>query len=440
MANYLIAGAVVGAIAVIRALFITAQLPWLLFIPGILLIGLTLAEGPAIFATVFSAVLAGLAIGSPTEPWWLTGPQWGGTLVFVIVATALSLATGALRSEIWQARVLTDALAEREAFLTGVLAASTDCIKVLDLEGRLIFMSEGGMKVMEISDFNDVANCPWPDFWSGEGNVEAKLALDRARAGGSHQFVADTPTYLGTPRSWNVTVSPIRDRDGAVSRILSVSRDVTAEAVAQARQRLLNEELQHRLKNVLTLVQSIANQTFRQATDVTAASASFAARLEALGRATDVLTATSWRAATVREVAETSLASLEHLADRVALSGPDVELEPNVCLALALAFHELATNACKYGSLSNDRGQVSLDWSATEGSDDAPGRFKLQWQESGGPTVVPPTRTGFGSKMIERSLRSYFRGEASLRYDPAGLVFRIDAPMPAAIDQSGDQT
>ena len=102
-----------------------------------------------------------------------------------------------------------------------------------------------------------------------------------------------------------------------------------------------------------------------------------------------------------------------------------LRLDSQVALALTLTLHELTTNACKYGALSNDTGVVSLDWQCHEGENDEDVRFSLQWQESGGPTVTPPARTGFGSKMIERSLRSHFRGKSSLKYEPEGVVFSI---------------
>ncbi|UAK25725.1 PAS domain S-box protein [Sphingomonas nostoxanthinifaciens] len=123
-----------------------------------------------------------------------------------------------------------DAAAAHQAdaeFLRSVLASSGDCIKVLDLDGRLTFMSEGGQRVMEVSDFNAVEGCPWPDFWEREGNAHAKAALVEARAGRSSSFRGDAATLKGNWKSWDVQVTPILDADGRPSRILAVSRDVT---------------------------------------------------------------------------------------------------------------------------------------------------------------------------------------------------------------------
>jgi two-component sensor histidine kinase len=321
-------------------------------------------------------------------------------------------------------------LRERESFLSSVLAASTDCIKVLNLDGELTFMSEGGMKVMEIGDFNAVCGCPWPDFMKGSGVGLAHEGMEATRAGRSFHFEAAADTYLGTPRFWSVSLSPIFGENGQVERILSVSRDHTVLEEAREQQRLLNGELSHRLKNVLTIVQSIANQTLRDAVTLEEASAAFSSRLASLGRATDVLTATSWEASDLVWVLEAGLAVVDGRRNRVFLDGPAIRLNSQSALALTLAVHELGTNAMKYGALSNDTGTVTLKWVVTGSRDDPD--FSLLWQERGGPTVSVPARKGFGSRMIERSLRSYFRGETSLSYPPEGVEFRIKAPLDGA--------
>ena len=119
------------------------------------------------------------------------------------------------------------------AFVQSVLAASEDCIKVVSLDGKLTFMSEGGMRVMEVSDFNAIAGCPWPDFWKGEGNQQAREAVAKAAAGKSSRFVGRADTMRGTSKWWDVQVSPIFDPAGKPKAILSVSRDITDLKVAE---------------------------------------------------------------------------------------------------------------------------------------------------------------------------------------------------------------
>lgn len=154
--------------------------------------------------------------------------------------------------------------AEREArFMRSLLAASDDCIKVLDLDGKLTFMSEGGLRVMEVSDFNALAGCPWPDFWVDAGNTEARHAITEAQAGRSYRFQGAANTAAGNPRYWDVKVSPIVGSDGQPESILTVSRDVTQLKVAEERQVLLAQELTHRMKNTIAMIQAIAGQTLR---------------------------------------------------------------------------------------------------------------------------------------------------------------------------------
>jgi two-component sensor histidine kinase len=291
-------------------------------------------------------------------------------------------------------------------------------------------ISEGGLRVMEISDFNTVAGCPWDRFWEGHENPKAIAALQAARLGRTEHFIGRAKTFKGTERWWSVSVSPIKDSSGNVERILSVSRDQTELVEAKEQQDLLNGELGHRLKNMLAVIQSIASQTFRTARDLPEASESFASRLTSLGEAAGTLTAGAWQSAMLRDVVDAGLTSIEGLRDRVIVDGPAVELHSQATLAMTLALHELATNAVKYGALSNNTGTIRIGWSADHA--DGQQQFQFRWTETGGPTVSPSTRQGFGSRMIERSLRSYFRGEVQLLFAPTGVEFTIDAPLEGA--------
>ncbi|HEY4124627.1 MAG TPA: PAS domain-containing protein, partial [Rhizomicrobium sp.] len=163
-------------------------------------------------------------------------------------------------------------LAHGGEFLRGVLSGCGDCIKVLDLDGRLQFMSEGGKRVMEVEDFSVLKGCPWPDFWSGDGNAQAVAAVAKAKAGRTAKFRNAANTAKGTPRYWDVQISPIMGADGKPAYLLSISRDITeehnaveAQKALTARQKFLTDELAHRLKNTLTTVIAIGNQTFRDA-------------------------------------------------------------------------------------------------------------------------------------------------------------------------------
>jgi two-component sensor histidine kinase len=327
-----------------------------------------------------------------------------------------------------------EGLADNADVLRSVLAGCGDCIKILDLAGRLQFMSEGGKRVMEVDDFSALKGCPWPDFWAGAGNANATAAVETARAGGVGRFKGAANTAKGTPRYWDVQVSPIMGSDGKPSHLLSISRDITEEwratselNAAVERQALLSGELQHRIKNTLAMVGAIANQTMR-GDNVAAAREAFAARLTTLSHAHDILTQTSWSDAPIKEVLNGALAAHRSGQGRIRTSGPDMLLQPKQALALSVAVHELATNAMKYGALSSG-GRVDIAWS-NETTGPAPG-FRFTWTESGGPPVSEPApdQKGFGSRLIERMLANDFAGKVKISYRPDGVVCELIAPL-----------
>jgi two-component sensor histidine kinase len=326
-------------------------------------------------------------------------------------------------------------LTDNTDILRGVLAGCGDCIKILDLDGQLQFMSEGGKRVMEVEDFGRLKGCPWPDFWSEEGNTHARAAVAAARQGNTYRFTGAANTAKGNPRHWEVQVSPILDDQRKPSHILSISRDITAEwkaladlKAANQRQTLLSMELQHRIKNTLAMVGAIANQTMR-GEDVKAAREAFTARLQTLGTAHDILTRTSWVSAPIRDVVNGAIAP--HLGEhgRITIGGPVFELQPKQALALSLAIHELATNAAKYGALSDAGGTVEITWSLDEHRDEP--TFEFCWRERGGPPVIAPARRGFGTRLIERLLASEFHITVAIDFRPEGVVCEILVPVAA---------
>src|SRR5665213_3801448 len=336
-----------------------------------------------------------------------------------------------------------DGLAGNADVLRAVLAGCGDCIKILDLEGRLQFMSEGGKRVMEVEDFSALKGCPWPDFWAGAGNIDASNAVEAARQGKVARFTGAADTAKGNSRYWDVQVSPIFGDDGRPSHILSISRDVTSERRAQMelseaneRQKLLAEELQHRIKNTLAMVGAIANQTMR-GESVEAARNAFTARLMTLSRAHDILTQKSWLSAPIGDVVEGALAPHRTGQQRIDVGGPELLLQPQQALAIALAIHELATNAVKYGALSGGGGKVSIAWSTGDVADTP--TFHFAWIEAGGPAVVEPTpsQKGFGTRLIERMLSNDFGGEVLVTYAAGGVVCKLNAPLANILGETG---
>ncbi|HUD88259.1 MAG TPA: PAS domain S-box protein [Xanthobacteraceae bacterium] len=219
----------------------------------------------------------------------------------------------------------------------------------------------------------------------------------------------------------SLTISPLKNAEGKIIGASKIARDITERRRAQQQQKLLVNEIQHRIKNTLATVQAIATQTFRNSPGECDA---FVARLHALAGAHDLLTNDNWHQAALVELVGKALGAFqEKRRERFLIDGPDgIFLDAQKSSLLVMALHELATNATKYGALSNDKGQVRIAWEIL--GDGPPQRFRLCWKESGGPPVQPPKQKGFGSLLIERALQ-YQLGQARLDFDPQGLVCSI---------------
>jgi PAS domain S-box-containing protein len=461
--------------------------------------------------------------------------------------------------DITEAKLSVEALRASEEFNRRILDSSSDCIKVLDTNAGLQFMSQGGMQVMEVDDFGAIKGCDWRAFWHGPDHEKARQAVETALAGGTARFQGATPTAKGNPRWWDVAVTPIMGADGKVEKLLSISRDITstkhseealresqrrlhavldnatvsiflmnehqhciymnaaaenltgytldeaqgrplhdvihhtrpdgshfpleecpidrafpeehqvqgeevfvhkdgsffpvsftaspirdeeaktigtiievrdisAEKKAQEHQQLLINELNHRVKNTLATVQSIASRTLRNTSSADQARDALEGRLMALSRTHDVLTRENWESAELGEIIARAVEPYQGDADgRFQLEGPQVRLPPRMALAIAMALQELATNAVKYGALSGPAGEVGIQWSVTRGGEEA--RLSLTWRESGGPPVHTPTRRGFGTRLIERSLAQDLNGQVQIEFGPTGVVCTVDAPI-----------
>ncbi|WP_250633416.1 sensor histidine kinase [Pinirhizobacter soli] len=223
--------------------------------------------------------------------------------------------------------------------------------------------------------------------------------------------------------------SPLYDDEGEPAGFIAIVIETTARIAAeQARdtaeqqQQVLINELNHRVKNTMAVVQAMAAQTFRRPGADREAADVFTARLIALSRAQDVLTRASWESAGVGEIVA-GLAWPVDVSGRIQCHGPDVRLAPHQAVALGMALHELATNALKYGALSNDGGQVHIQWQV-DGN-----HCEITWREDGGPAVQLPGHRGFGTRLIERTLGNQLGGQTNLAFAPGGVVCRINLPV-----------
>jgi two-component sensor histidine kinase/PAS domain-containing protein len=203
--------------------------------------------------------------------------------------------------------------------------------------------------------------------------------------------------------------------------IAGASRDLTELKQAEELRQLLVEELNHRVKNTLATVQSITAYTLRGAADLETARKSLNARVHSLAGAHDLLTDRKWSGADLIDVVARAVAPFT--TDRITVEGSAVDLSPKQVLALSLALHELATNATKYGALSQSQGRVALSWATHNGE------LNLSWCESGGPQVVPPSRRGFGSRLLEDGLLHDVHGQTRLEFAPDGVRCAITVPL-----------
>ncbi len=281
-----------------------------------------------------------------------------------------------------------------------------------------------GLTIEEVQDPDLVASRVHPE--DRERVVEAQAAATNPERRGPYREVYRIHNVVTGQERWISAVGRSRFSDGVCTRIMGVLEDVTEAKLAEAHRLLLIHELNHRVKNTLALVQSLVDASLRSAGDVANARVDIAGRIQALGRAHELLTAQNWSAASVSHVVQEVVASLSLAPARLKISGEPVQLGPKPALQLTLALHELATNAVKYGALSNASGSVSLDWRVERGE----GRevFCFDWIEQGGPPVAAPTRRGFGSRLIERVTASEFGGEVELTYPPEGACWRLKAP------------
>ena len=229
----------------------------------------------------------------------------------------------------------------------------------------------------------------------------------------------------------SVRSSPVRGTRGDLLYVVRVVQDISERKIAERRQKLLIDELNHRVKNTLATVQSLAAQTARAAPSPTLFRERFEGRLTALSKAHDQLTMRHWENAELRALLTASLAPHAGTApNRIVLRGEDLVLRPRAVLTLAMAFHELTTNAAKYGALSVPGGRVEIAWRPVEEG----GRTLLciDWREEGGPPTAPPKRRGFGSRLIEGSIAAELGGRARIDYTPTGVRCEMTMPMEMA--------
>jgi PAS domain S-box-containing protein len=299
----------------------------------------------------------------------------------------------------------------------------------LDLATERMAVTEGskenfGWPLDKPFRYSDIQAAVHPDDRARRDEA-LRVALEET---GEYQVEYRIFTPAGEERWLAVRGQVFRRADGTPLLIVGVSQNITERKRAEEHRSLLANELSHRVKNMLATLQAIVSQTLRNAGSLEEAGVTLSARIQSMDAANDLLVNERWESAAMRDLVERALAPFRTTAaERLRLDGPDVRIPPRIAIGLALALHELATNAAKYGALSVPDGHVEIRWTV-----DGVGstRLNFRWQEFGGPPVVTPTRVGFGSKLIKRVLASEIDGTVDLRYEPSGIVFAAAAVLP----------
>ena len=300
--------------------------------------------------------------------------------------------------------------------LASIVESSDDAIISKGLDGIITSWNRGAERLFGYTA-EEVIGKPVTILIPEDRMNEEPEILDRIRRGERIDHY-DTVRRRkdGSLIDISLTVSPLKDADGRIIGASKIARDITERKRAQEQQKLVVNEMQHRIKNSLATIQAIATQTLNEHAKERDA---FIARLHALGSAHDLLTSETWERAPLRAIVTRVLEPFqEKLNERITIDGPDdLWLDSTKSVAVAMALHELATNAVKYGALSNGGGRVTIAWEQCQAN-----RVKLVWQENGGPKVSPPKQKGFGSHLIERAFGGQLGGSNSCSVQKAFLA------------------
>src|ERR1700712_3549084 len=318
---------------------------------------------------------------------------WYGGRLFGLLASSVLLVTLLRELNELHARAAGANLHRATALFEAVINMTPDLVFVKDLQSRALLRNPAARFGRTWQELEGLKEAEWH---AKPGEAEQVVANDRQVIASrkSMQFVERFTTDQGE-RILLSTKSPLFDESGDVVGTIGVSTDITERENRAKHVEFIMRELSHRSKNLLSVNIAIARQSAKQSTTVEDYCARFEERLSALARLHDLLVQEEWRGASLQAVANSQIAPFAR--SRVSTEGPDVRLRPDVAQTICMVFHELATNASKYGALSNDKGTVAVTWGIMDAGEK---RFFLQWQERNGPPVVTPQRTGFGTVVV----------------------------------------
>ncbi len=306
------------------------------------------------------------------------------------------------------------------------LANTPDFTYIFDLDGRFTYVNTALLslwqKPLEEALGKNFFDLDYPTELAARLQRQIQQVIDTRKP------VRDETPFTGPTgetRYYEYIFVPVVSSEDAVEAVTGSTRDITDRKRAEQTQVLLLGELNHRVKNTLAMVQSIANQTMEQSSSLPEFATNFNDRLQALSRAHSLLTHSSWEGASLTDILRHQL-NLDESPERVSYSGPAVFLSAQPALHLALVLHELGTNARKYGALSAPQGRLCLTWAII--SSGGASQLKMDWTERDGPPVTAPEKAGFGTMLISESLRGV-GGETITEFLHSGFRCRIHLPL-----------
>jgi PAS domain S-box-containing protein len=302
-----------------------------------------------------------------------------------------------------------------------------DIVWTADPEGSITFVNDRWFNFCGISPAPNVSEWPAPVLHPDDRRRCLEQWHRALEAGTGYEVEARIRRHDGEYRWFLIRAVPVRDAGGQITAWFGSTTDIHERKHAEDHQRMLAAELSHRVKNILTVVQILAERSGARATSVEACLEAFRGRLQALSAAHGVLLAGDWKGASLSSLVRTSLEPYLGEGDRVHLDIRDLRLEPEAALTLALGLHELATNAAKYGALSSPTGRISLTAQVHPGAKG--NELRIVWQERGGPAVAPPAVAGFGTTMLSQAIEYQHEGRAELDWRTEGLVCRLALPL-----------
>ncbi len=315
------------------------------------------------------------------------------------------------------------------ALLREILDAQLEMVCRYHADGTILFVNRAYARSLELEPEDLAGKNLWV-FVTGEDRARVKAELDGLTPEHPELTIENRFETATGPR-WILWNNHALEFDGHGRWLVAQSTgiDITERKQLEEQLELLVGELNHRVKNTLMVVQAMAFQTFRGAHAVSEPVMAFNQRLGAVSGAHDALSRTNWTGTEMAEIVRQGLQICDDGRARVRISGPEVIMSANATVSLVMVLHELATNALKYGALSDHKGRVDVRWSLDEGGR----QVVIDWRESDGPPVHAPTRRGFGFRLINEAVPRQLSGSVDLAYAPEGLTCRIALPLMGSV-------